>query len=104
MEWWVYPLLPYDLMDDMIKEGMEIECENNNAYERALLKGTTSGCRPLEAIQQAMDRLWKNHECQEELLHRLNACAARIYTDLKIVTELPSFSHALGVKGTSSSP
>lgn len=49
-----------------------------------------------------MDKLKKNHECQENMLHRLSACVARIVLYLKIVTEWASFAHALGVKGKSS--
>lgn len=51
-----------------------------------------------------MDRLWKSHECQEDLLHRLSACVARIALDLKIIIEWASFAQAVIVNETSSSP
>lgn len=81
VEGWVHPPMPYNLTDDMIKERMEVEFECNNPHGRVLLRGTIEGFRPSPVIQEAMDRLQKNQECQEDLLHRLSSCTARITPD-----------------------
>lgn len=49
---WLYPAIPYQLMDEMIFECME--SEQNQCYRRALLCGTLSAAGPPSVIKQAL--------------------------------------------------
>lgn len=80
---------------------MDIESELNNSYGRSLLRVQFE----FDFFYQILRKKWigflrtktTRRSCSIDFV-----AAARIAPDLKIVTEWASFTHALGLKGTSS--